>query len=78
VVLALTRGRRVVVQSSEPIDALARSVWSFLPGTVRRRATVATWAFDNDNHFDLVAMPKLAGVALDASDLILGFEHATL
>jgi hypothetical protein len=78
VVRALTHGRRVVVQSSEPIGDLARNVWSFLPGAVRRRTTVATWAFDNDNHFDLVAMPKLAGVALDASDLILGLELAGL
>ena len=31
---------------------------------VRRRVSVATWAFDNANHFDLVALPKLAGVAL--------------
>ena len=38
--------------------------------------SVATWAFDNANHFDLVALPKLAGVALDASDLILALEHA--
>ena len=61
IVTALTQGRRVVVQSSEPIDGLARSVWRALPRSVRRRATVATWAFDNANHFDLVALPKLAG-----------------
>ena len=39
-------------------------------------ASVATWAFDNANHFDLVALPKLAGVALNPSDLILALEHA--
>jgi hypothetical protein len=73
---ALTQGRRAVVQSSEPIDGLARSVWRTLPRSVRRRATVATWAFDNANRFDLVGLPKLAGVALNASDLILALEHA--
>ena len=70
------QGRRVVVQSAEPIDGLARDVWRTLPRSVRRRATVATWAFDNANRFDLVALPKLAGVALDASDLVLALEHA--
>ena len=43
---------------------------------VRRRASVATWAFDNANQFDLVGLPKLAGVALNPSDLILALEHA--
>jgi hypothetical protein len=76
IVAALTQGRRVVVQSSEPIDELARGVWRALPFRVRRRVTVATWAFDNANHFDLVALPKLAGVALRPSDLILALEHA--
>ena len=66
--------RRVVVQSAEPIDALARAVWRALPMRVRLRASVATWAFDNENRFDLVAMPKLAGVARDASDVILAPE----
>jgi hypothetical protein len=74
IVSALAQGRRAVVQSSEPIDGLARSVWCALPRSVRRRATVATWAFDNANHFDLVGLPKLAGVALNASDLILALE----
>jgi hypothetical protein len=76
IVSALTQGRRAVVQSTEPIDGLARSVWGVLPRSVRRRATVATWAFDNANHFDLVGLPKLAGVTLNASDLILALEHA--
>ncbi len=76
IVSALSQGRRAVVQSNEPIDRLARSVWCVLPRSVRRRATVATWAFDNANHFDLVGMPKLAGVALNDSDLILALEHA--
>jgi len=76
IVTALTQGRRVVVQSNEPIDALARSVWQALPRHVRRRASAATWAFDNANHFDLVALPKLARISLDASDLIVALEYA--
>ena len=76
IVDALTQGRRVVVQSTEPIDGLARSVWHALPRSIRRRATVATWAFDNANQFDLVGIPKLAGVALNPSDLIFALEHA--
>src|SRR5262245_11237318 len=63
IVEALCRNRRVAVQSAGPIDALARDVWQALPFRVRLRASVATWAFDNANRFDLVAMPKLAGVA---------------
>jgi hypothetical protein len=68
---ALKRGRRVAVQSDGPIDALARDVWRALPLLVRLRASVATWAFDNANRFDLVALPRLAGVAREPSDLIL-------
>ncbi len=75
IVQALARGRRVVVQSSEPIDELARSTWRALPGLVRRRVTVATWAFDNTNQFDLVGLPKLAGTAFNSSDLIFAAEH---
>jgi hypothetical protein len=73
---ALNEGRRVILQSSEPIEALANSVWSSLVRRVRLRARVATWAFDNANGFDLVALPKLAGTPLVGSDLILGFDHA--
>jgi hypothetical protein len=76
IVQALTEGRRAIVQSTEPIDPLARSVWRALPRSVRRRATVATWAFDNANHFDLVGLPRLAGIARDASTLIFALEHA--
>jgi hypothetical protein len=74
IVLALTQGRRVVVQSSEPIDGLARSVWRALPRSVRHHATVATWAFDNANQFDLVGLPKLSALALKPSDLIYALE----
>jgi hypothetical protein len=57
---ALIGGRRVAVASAAPIDALARQVWHALPGRVRRRASVATWAFGNGNRFDLVALPRTA------------------
>jgi hypothetical protein len=76
IVTALTQGRRVVVQSSAPIDALARDVWSRLPGRVRNRASVATWAFDTANGFDLVALPRLSGSELDRSDVMLALEPA--
>jgi hypothetical protein len=66
----------VVVQSSAPIDALARDVWSRLPGRVRNRASVATWAFDTANGFDLVALPRLNGSELDRSDVMLALEPA--
>jgi hypothetical protein len=74
VVAALAEGRRVAVQSAGPIDAMARAVWRALPFRVRRRASVATWAFDNANRFDLVALPKLAGVAREPSDLVLAMQ----
>lgn len=63
----LARGRRVAFESSEPIDRLAREVWHALPPSSRRRASVATWAFGNANRFDLVALPRLAGIELDRS-----------
>jgi hypothetical protein len=71
IVTALIEGRRVLVQSSTPIGALAREVWSRLPRRVRIGASVATWAFDTGNDFDLVALPKLNGIAARASDVTL-------
>jgi hypothetical protein len=71
IVTALIAKRRVLVQSSAPIGALAREVWSRLPGRVRMGTSVATWAFDTGNDFDLVALPKLNGIAVDATDLML-------
>ncbi|HZW31586.1 MAG TPA: hypothetical protein VFF52_12815 [Isosphaeraceae bacterium] len=76
IIAALVQGRQVVVQSPEPIDELARDVWRTLPMRVRLRATVATWAFDNANRFDLVALPKLAGLTRASSDWILIPEDA--
>ncbi len=74
IVAAIAGGRRVAVQSAVPIDALAREIWRALPFRVRLRASVATWAFDNANRFDLVALPKLAGVAREPSDLVLALQ----
>ena len=70
IVEALSRNRRVVVSTPEPADELVRSVWGELPGRVRRRTRVATWAFSNANAFDLVALPRLGGLALDGSELV--------
>jgi hypothetical protein len=74
IVTAIVQGRRVAVQSAEPIDALARGVWRALPMRDRLRASVATWAFDNANRFDLVALPKLTAIRREATDLILARE----
>ena len=63
IVKALIDRRRVLVQSSAPIPTLARDAWERLPGRVRMRASVATWAFDTGNNFDLVALPKLKGIS---------------
>jgi hypothetical protein len=63
----LSRGRRVAIESAEPIEGLAREVWLALPEAKRRRASVATWAFGNGNRFDLVAAPRLAGLEFDRS-----------
>jgi hypothetical protein len=76
IVSAITQRRRVIVQSSTPIDALARSIWKQLPWRTRMRAAVATWAFDIGNAFDLVALPKLTGLVLDPSDVIMALEPA--
>jgi hypothetical protein len=64
---ALGRRRRVALESSEPIDGLAEQVWHALPRRVRMRLSVATWTFSNANHFDLLAVPRLAAITLDSS-----------
>ncbi len=71
IVEAITRGRRVAVQSAAPIDRMARDVWRALPFRVRLRASVATWAFDNANCFDLVALPGWPLALREAADMIL-------
>jgi hypothetical protein len=60
IVKAIKRGQKVVIDSAEPIEELARAIWRRLPGRVRRRASVASWAFCNANQFDLVAIPPVA------------------
>ncbi len=76
VVAALRERRRVLVQAGEPANALAPSVWQRLPYRVRCRASLATWAFDDANHFDFVALPKLTGLEPAPADLILALEPA--
>ena len=71
IVEAMTGGRRIVVQSPGPIDALARDVWKALPFRTRLRASLATWAFGNANRFDLVAMPRVTSITREPSDVIL-------
>ena len=66
---AITQRRRIALEAPGPVDALAREVWAILPARVRRRASVATWAFAGENRFDLVALPRLTGIALDRSYL---------
>jgi hypothetical protein len=67
VAAALVRGQRVALESPSPIDVLARQVWSVLPRRVRKRASVSTWTFGNANRFDLLAAPRLKGLALDGT-----------
>ncbi len=71
---AITAGRQVVVPSAGPIDVLAQAVWKRLTLRVRLRASVATWAFDNANRFDLVAMPRLSAAGRVSSEMVLGAD----
>ncbi len=71
IVSALRRGQRVVVLSAEPISGLAHAVWTRLPGRIRCRTSVASWAFGNANRFDMVAVPRLACIDAGPSDLVL-------
>jgi hypothetical protein len=75
---ALTRGRRVVVLASRPADDLARRVWVEIPGRVRRRTSLATWAYRNENGFDLVAVPRGVVVPGDGTELRLGIDPGEL
>ena len=67
IAMTLSSGKRVALQSDTPIDALARAVWAALPQRVRRRSSVATFAFANALRFDLLASPRLDTLNLDAS-----------
>ena len=75
IVAAINRRQRVVLLSARPVDELASAVWRKLPGRTRRRASLATWAFSTANGFDLVAVPRLAGIAPDPAVLLLEPEH---
>jgi hypothetical protein len=66
-IATLMEGGRLAIESEEPIDAIAREAWSRLPDRVRRRASLATFAFSAANRFDLVGSPHLTGVGLDPS-----------
>jgi hypothetical protein len=57
----------VAIEADGPIDDLARSVWLALPPRRRARLSLATWTYAIGNRPDLAALPRLAGVALDAS-----------
>lgn len=71
IVAALGRGRRAIVEAPAPADALVRSVWRRLSGATRRRTSVATWAFGDANRFDFLASPRIAGLSLNGSELVL-------
>ena len=68
---ALASKRPVVVHASRPIDELASAVWRVLSWRTRLRCSLSTWAFDNANRFDLVAMPKLRGTTYAPESLIV-------
>ena len=66
---ALTKGRKVAVESATPIDGFARSVWL---GLRRRSGRNPRWPpgrSGSTNGFDLVAIPRLSAVELDSSYL---------
>jgi hypothetical protein len=60
---ALVRGRKVAIESAEPITLLARAVWRTDPA-IARKASFATLAGSASLPFDLVALPRLAGAEL--------------
>ncbi len=63
----LMRGKRVALETSASIETLARDIYQALPLTRRARVSVSTWSFGNGNRYDLVALPRLHGVAFDRS-----------
>ena len=64
---ALTARRKVAIEAISPTTDLARAVWRLLSPRVRRRTSVTTLAFSNDNQFDFLVVPKLASAAVDDS-----------
>lgn len=67
---ALRGRRKVAIESATPIEALARDVW-WIGGVALRRRSVATLAFSDANRFDLIAVPRLAGLDPNAGYLTL-------
>ena len=74
IVEALIQRRRAIVQTAAPADDLVRSVWRRLSGRTRRRTSAATWAFSDANRFDFLATPRVGGLALDGSELVLHLD----
>ena len=63
----ILRHGKVIIPSATPADRLIQSVWRHLPGRTRSRISVATFAYDNGNQFDLVALPGLRAAELARS-----------
>ena len=64
IVEEIKQGQKIVIDSADPIEDLAHVIWQRLPGRIRRRASVASWAFCNANQFDLVAIPTVTRPSL--------------
>ncbi len=62
---ALVLGRKVALESSEPITLLARAVWGMDPA-IPWRVSFATLAGSTAIPFDLVALPRLSSADLTA------------
>jgi hypothetical protein len=56
--------RRVALESASPLNDLACAVWLRAGDDLRKRLSIATLAYSNDNHFTLVTLPKLASAEL--------------
>jgi hypothetical protein len=61
---ALLLGRKVALESAEPITLLARAVWR-ADAAIPRKCSFATLAGSTAIPFDLVALPRLAGDLAD-------------
>jgi hypothetical protein len=70
----LIKKQRVLVLSRLPIPTLANAVWNQLPMRTKRRASVATYAYDTTNRFQLVAMPRINTAAARDFGLIVELD----
>jgi hypothetical protein len=57
--------RRVALESAVPLNDLARAVWVRAGDDLRKRLSVATLAYTNDNHFTLLILPTLGSAELE-------------